>query len=80
MALSLPLDRTTPHGDPRSDWYTVGQAIQRWPVSRGMVYGAIKRGELRAARLGAGRRRLVTCAEWMNEWLTRAATPQEIRR
>ena len=61
-------------------WYTVREAIQVWPLSRDVIYDAIARGELRAARLGVGRRKLVLRGAWIDAYLEARATPVEILR
>jgi predicted DNA-binding transcriptional regulator AlpA len=43
-------------------------------VSRKTLYAAVQRGELKAARIGAGRN-LVFCEPWIDEWLSRCAQP-----
>jgi excisionase family DNA binding protein len=48
--------------------------------SRRTIYEAIRRGELRAARIGAGRN-VVTCTEWCDDYLKRRAealVPREV--
>jgi excisionase family DNA binding protein len=47
-------------------------------VSRKTLYAAVHRGELRAARIGAGRN-LVFCESWLDEWLARSAHPCDAR-
>jgi excisionase family DNA binding protein len=68
-----------PH-DATTDWYTVEQAAQRWPLSRRAIYDAVTRGELRVARVGIGRRKLVLRGSWIDDYITARSTPVEIHR
>lgn len=79
MESSLPPDTTT---FPISEqWFSIDGVSHQWPVVRPQtIRTAIARGELRAARLGVGRRRIVIKGAWILEWLERCAEPQEIRR
>jgi hypothetical protein len=62
-------------------WYTVDGVTNQWPVIKPRTTrNAIARGDLRAARIGIGRRKIVIKGAWVLEWLERAATPQEIVR
>jgi hypothetical protein len=47
-------------------------------ISRKLIYAAIRSGRLRAARIGAGRN-LVTCAEWVDDYLTASAIARDPR-
>ena len=47
-------------------------------VSRKTLYAAVHRGELRAARIGAGRN-LVFCEPWIDEWLAASATARDTK-
>jgi hypothetical protein len=51
-------------------WKKVPVAARDWAggCSPKTLYGAIKRGELKAARIGAGRNLLV-CEAFVDEWL-----------
>lgn len=60
-------------------WLTVEQGAERAQVGKKTLYGEVRAGRLRAARVG-GRRELRFRADWIDEWLERCATPQEITR
>ena len=60
-----------------SDWLTVEQARNIAQCGAKLLYREIKAGRLRAARIG-GRRDLRIQRSWIDEWLTRCATPIEI--
>jgi hypothetical protein len=47
-------------------------------VAEKTIYAAIRSGDLRAARIGAGRN-VLTCDIWIDEWLQSSATPFEVR-
>jgi hypothetical protein len=51
-------------------WLKVPQAAQEWAggLSPKTLYGAIRAGKLKAARIGAGRNVLV-CELFVDEWL-----------
>lgn len=63
-----------------SPWLTVEEARREVKVGVKLLYRAIKRGELRAARLGGRHGALRIHREWVREWLERCATPVECRR
>ena len=54
------------------EWFKVRMAAKYSGLSTKTVYGAIRNGKLRAARIGAGRN-VVTCRAWVDEWLTTSA-------
>ena len=56
-----------------------GEATGYAHTSDKIIYAAIRRGELKAARIGAGRC-VLTCEEWLDAWLVRQAKGQEARR
>ncbi len=60
-----------------SVWLTVKQARRTAQCGAKLLYREIKAGRLRAARIG-GRRDLRIHQTWVDEWLTRCATPVEI--
>lgn len=60
-------------------WRTVPQAAAKAQVGPGTIYGEIRAGRLRAARIG-GRRDLRIHDDWIDEWLTASAEPVEVRR
>ena len=68
---------TSPLDNSAVVWLTTEQAAARAQVGPKLVYREVKAGRLRAARVG-GRRDLRFLASWIDEWLTRCATPIEI--
>jgi excisionase family DNA binding protein len=62
-----------------SPWLRVGEAAARARCGRRVIYQAVRRGELRAARIGA-RRDLRIHIQWIDQWLEESAAPREIRR
>ena len=48
-------------------WYTPKTLAQQLGVKPSAVYGAIKRGELRASCLNG--RHYVVCSEWAADWI-----------
>lgn len=60
-----------------SDWLTVKQVCTIAQCGTKLLYREIKAGRLRAAIIG-GRRDLRIHRSWIDEWLTRCATPIEI--
>ena len=59
------------------DWKKVPAAATTWAggVSPKLLYSAIKAGQLKAARIGAGRN-LLLCEEFVDSWL-RGSVKQE---
>jgi excisionase family DNA binding protein len=55
-------------------WLKADEAAREWAggVSAKTLYAAIRRGNLKAARIGAGRN-LLFCEQWVDEWLTASA-------
>lgn len=49
-------------------WVKARAAADYAGVSKKLLYGEVKAGRLRAARIGAGRN-LRFCKRWLNEWL-----------
>jgi excisionase family DNA binding protein len=60
-------------------WLTVLQAAVRAQVGKRVIYEAVERRQLRAARVG-GKRALRFRPEWIDAWLEASATPVEIPR
>jgi excisionase family DNA binding protein len=56
-------------------WLTVEDAANRARCGPKLIYREVRAGRLRAARIG-GRRELRFTAEWIDEWLMRAAEPR----
>jgi excisionase family DNA binding protein len=57
------------------EWIRVRDAAQyAGRMNQKTVYAAIRRGDLRVARIGAGRN-MLTSREWVDEWLRGAADP-----
>lgn len=56
-------------------WITVTEAAARARCGSKAIYREVTAGRLRATRLG-GRRELRFRAEWVDEWLLRAASPE----
>jgi excisionase family DNA binding protein len=57
-----------------TEWLTVEEAAQHARCGKKSIYGAVRRGTLRAARLG-GRRELRFLAAWIDAWLLATSTP-----
>lgn len=57
-------------------WLKAPEAAQEWAggISPKTLYRAVKKKQLRAARIGSGRN-LLFCEEWITEWLQRSAGP-----
>ena len=60
-----------------SPWLTVEEASSYAKVGKRTVYGEVRRGALRAAKIG-GRRELRFRKEWIDAWLESSATPQDV--
>lgn len=63
-----------------SPWLTVEEARHDVKVGAKLLYRAIQRGDLRAARLGGRSGAIRIHRDWIREWLERAAAPVEIGR
>ena len=63
--------------DPSTPWLTAAEAALRARCGVKLIYREVKRGRLRAARVG-GRRDLRVLADWVDEWLSATADPVEI--
>jgi excisionase family DNA binding protein len=61
-------------------WKNTVEASQRARCGLKLVYRAIKRGDLRAARLGGRRGAIRIHESWIDEWIARNATPIEVHR
>lgn len=57
-----------------SPWLNVDAGAARAGVGRKVIYKAIASGRLRAAHID-GRRKIVIHVDWLDAWLTAAATP-----
>lgn len=63
-----------------SPWKTTVEASRRARCGLKLIYRAIARGDLRAARLG-GRRGAIRIHEtWIDAWIEGSARPIEVRR
>lgn len=62
-----------------TNWRTVPQAAKAAQCGPKMIYDEVRKGRLRAARIG-GRRDLRIHQRWIDEWLEAAATPVEVPR
>jgi hypothetical protein len=62
-----------------SEWKKARSAAAEWcgGVSPKLLYAAVKSGDLKAARIGAGRN-LLFCEEWIDEWLRSTAAKPEL--
>jgi excisionase family DNA binding protein len=69
-------DTTTPQVSP---WLTVAEAAAYARCGKKTIYGAVQRGQLRAAKIG-NRRDLRILATWVDDWLIASTTPREVRR
>lgn len=62
-----------PH-TPDTVWITTTEAAKYARCSPGSIWTAVKRGRLRAAKIG---RNLRFREEWINQWLEASTTPIE---
>jgi hypothetical protein len=62
-----------------SPWLTVREIGIEAKCGPRLVYSEIRAGRLRAARIG-GRRAIRSHRDWVTEWLTACAEPNELRR
>jgi excisionase family DNA binding protein len=62
-----------------SPWLRVRECCPVAKVGPKVIYGAVKAGRLRAARIG-GRRDLRIHIDWLNAWLEASSTPVEVSR
>ena len=62
-----------------SPWLTAAEAANHARVGIKTIYGAVRSGRLRAARIG-GRRELRFLSLWVDAWLEASAEPIEIKR
>ena len=58
-----------------NEWWTVDQAAAHAKCGKAIIYAEVRRGKLRAARLG-GRRELRFLPAWVDAWLLAASTPE----
>ena len=63
-----------------SPWLTVEDARRVVKVGPKLLYRAIQRGDLRAARLGGRSGAIRIHRDWIREWLERVAQPVEFGR
>jgi excisionase family DNA binding protein len=57
-----------------NEWWDVDQAAAHARCGKATIYAEVRRGHLRAARLG-GRRELRFLPAWIDAWLLASATP-----
>ncbi len=57
-----------------NEWWNVDRAAAHADCGKKLIYDEVRRGKLRAARLG-GRRELRFLPEWVDAWLLAASTP-----
>lgn len=62
-----------------SPWLNAETAARYVRMSRKFIYEEVKRGRMRAARLG-GRGEIVTRKEWLDEYIEQRAKPIELKR
>jgi excisionase family DNA binding protein len=60
-------------------WLTVTEAADHVRVGARTIYGEVRAGRLRAARVG-GRRELRFRTAWLDAWLEASAAPVEVSR
>ena len=56
------------------EWLDVADAARHAKCGKALIYSEVKRGRLRAARLG-GRRELRFLVDWIDAWLLATSTP-----
>jgi len=61
-------------------WLTIEEARQVVKCGPKLLYRAVQRGDLRAARLGGRSGAIRIHRDWITEWLERSAQPIEIGR
>lgn len=61
-----------------SPWLTVAEACEIAKCGPKLIYRECAASRLRSARIG-GRRDIRIHRTWIDEWLTRCATPIEVR-
>lgn len=59
-------------------WLTLQQGAERLQVHEATLRRAMKRGQLRHARVG-GRKAVRLRASWCDDWLERTSTPVEVK-
>ena len=64
---------------PTSPWLTARQVAARWQTGVKAVYRSIRRGDLKAVRIGA-RAGLRVHVDWADAALEQLATPREVNR
>lgn len=57
-----------------TEWLDVEEAARHAKCGRRLIYAEVRRGKLRAARMG-GRRELRFLASWIDAWLLATSTP-----
>ncbi len=62
----------------QTPWLTVKEAAARARCGSKLIYREVRAGRLRAARVG-GRRELRFLDQWIDEWLVRCSTVQDVR-
>ncbi len=63
-----------------SPWLTVAEIARFDKCSEKLIYAAIKRGQLRAAKIGVGRGAWRIHRDWNTAWLNACAEPVEVDR
>ncbi len=61
-------------GTPIHEWLTVAEAARYAKCGKRLIYHEVRRGKLRAARMG-GRRELRFLGSWIDAWLLATSTP-----
>lgn len=62
-----------------SPWLNAERAAEYVGMSRRFVYEEVRRGRMRAAKLG-GRGEIVTRKEWLDEYIVNRAKPIELKK